>query len=864
MRKLLYGAILLASTALYPTHANAMPPVLGFIGGIISALGATGIGGAIVGLGGAGALGGFAAGWGFAVSAIGGALLNAAISIGISALVSLLRPKPTIPTANPGARLVNIRQPVSWFEHAYGVVRKGGPIAFWQAKDGKRFYDVILAARRINGIRQWMADERTTEINENGYALNGDFYSEGRSRLRLFAFLGAVGQVAPAILMDNFSQWTAAHDMEGLAHVVAVAENVKAEDFNQVWPTSREPAIAPIIEGYLCFDPRDPTQSETDPLTHKFTTNAALIIADWIVSRDGLNRRVDWEQVKVEADASDIDILDRNGNPVKKWQLGGAYSSADEREVVRAQMGVASDTFFYEGEDGIVGFHVGRYMEPDVELTDDDILSISYAEGQSGTDITNAFSIEYSEPENGYRENASAPYVIEAPNEPYEEDSLSAYWIPNHNQAVRVAKRLLEVSRAKYRVSIIAKYHAVKLRKKRFFRLRHVEAGVDEVFEIDKLKRADDGISWAVEAHSVKAADFAFNSAVEEPAKPARTGIEVDDAFPAPANIAATVEPYYGSVSIKVTWDAPPRDTILHQVRYRVKFPVGNWTTMSVPVGQNFQNIVGISDHETYEVQVRSMLATGRGSPWQPVPPLTVAILLNPTPPLSLASFNILPGVHLGSVAMRFGTRADPNLSRIQIFRTPSGAAVDTDADVIGPPIGAAPSTTFDWIDGDGTRVNLINDPEFLSAPAWTINGNFALTAGQAVLTAGATSRIYQPLTIQPQVGDVVRYGTNIIANNGSGAMFLLNRTTPSSSGGNTQDLGTAVGVKLGALPITSVQTQIGIASSSTRTATFEYLYAYIQSDTCIAPGLWDYRARGINPSGLPGPMSPPVTVLVI
>lgn len=44
------------------------------------------------------------------------------------------------------------------------------------------------------------------------------------------------------------------------------------------------------------------------------------------------------------------------------------------------------------------------------------------------------------------------------------------------------------------------------------FRLRHVEFGnLAQVFEVDKLKRNEDGITWSVEAHSVEASDFAFN-----------------------------------------------------------------------------------------------------------------------------------------------------------------------------------------------------------------------------------------------------------------------------------------------------------------------------------------------------------------
>ena len=864
MRKLLYAGVLLATTALYPSEANAMPPVLGFVGAIITALGAPALGGAVVGLGGAGALGGFAAGWSFATSLLGGALLNVALSIGISALAELLRPKPNIPTANPGGRLVNMRQAVAYFEHAYGVVRKGGPIAFWKAKDGRRFYDVLLAARRINGIRSWMADERETTVNENGFALNGSFYSDGRSRLRLMAFLGAAGQLAPALLMENFPAWTAAHNMAGLAHVVAVAENVKSEDFSNVWTTSREPVIAPVIEGYCCYDPRDATQNVDDPETWKFTTNAALIIADWIVSKDGLNRSVIWSDVAVEADHADTIVYDRNGNPLPKWQLGGAYSSADEREVVRAQMAVAADAFFYEGPDGTVGFYVGRFIEPDVEITDEDILSISYTEGQAGTDVSNAFSIQYTEAENGYRENASAPFVIDAPGEAYEEDSLAAYWIPNHNQAVRVAARLLRNSRAEYRVSIVSKYQGIRLMRKRFFRLRHLEFGLDRVFEIDKLSRNDDGITWTIEAHSTSAADFAFLPS-DEPPKPSRIGLETSSEVPDPTGIVATVEPFLGSVAIKVAWDEPPRDTILHQIRYRVKTPVGEWSTISAPVGQNFQRIVGIADNETYEVQVRALLASGRGTDWKPDVPLSVTVLLNPVAPAALSSVAVVPGVHLGNAAFQIVTANDPNLYGINVYRTAAGGTFNESTDLIDT-IPAPRGSTFGWIDGDASKANASTDAGYDTPAAHTLTGTgWSVTGSQAVKVSGSgAAQITEawPSGGKPAVGQVIRWWTDMAETNGSSTLAFINRTTPGSGGQSSASIN-AAGVTYGRMTVTTEQDNWGFTASAGRTAKLNSHGAFIETAAMVGQGDWRYRFEPVNRSGLPGPLTGPVAVLV-
>jgi hypothetical protein len=642
MRKTLFAAFLLGTTALYPTQAQAMPLVFSFIGALVTAIGAPVVGGAIAGIGGFSAAG-FAAGYAVASSAFGGLLINAALSLGLSYLSSLLRPHP--PTPNPGAKLVNVRQPISFMEFVYGRIRKGGPVNFWQANDGYRYYDVILAARKCQGPVAYFADERELTLDVDGFAQGPNYITGGHSRLQVVHYSGAPGQVAPPLLADNFPEWTSAHDMEGLCHVVAVAENTVPEAFAKVYPSGREPVITELLEGFLVYDPRDGAQDPDDSETWVYSDNAALIIADWITSSDGLGREVDWIQVEVEADICDLPVVDRNSNTLPKWRLGGSYTGSDDRETTRAQMGVACDCFFYEDVDGIVGFNVGRYIAPTITISDGDINRIQYSEGQDGTDTANAQTVQYTEPEQGYREAASAPYIVTDTTEAYSENSLQVFWIGNHNQAVRVSKRLLLATRAKYKISANLKYQGIRLIANRFFRLNHVEMGVDMSFEIDKLSRNEDGLTWTIEAHSVLSTDFDFVASVEEPEKPKRTSLTTASEVPKPTGITAISVPITGSVTIAVDWDDPPRDSLLNQVRYRVHSPAGPWIQISVPPGQSFQNILGLNDGQSYDIQVRAITAVGTTSTWVPNnagneddPTLTVTTSAFPSLDFSFAS----------------------------------------------------------------------------------------------------------------------------------------------------------------------------------------------------------------------------------
>jgi len=113
MKKTIYAALLFSTTALYPMEAVAAP-VIPFISGIAGGLLGTAPTILGVGLGGSaftlGSQIGFAIA-GFAATAVGGLLINTAISLGVSALLNSLRPKAQTP--DPGQRMVNLRQPIS-------------------------------------------------------------------------------------------------------------------------------------------------------------------------------------------------------------------------------------------------------------------------------------------------------------------------------------------------------------------------------------------------------------------------------------------------------------------------------------------------------------------------------------------------------------------------------------------------------------------------------------------------------------------------------------------------------------------------------------------------------------------------------
>lgn len=597
---------------------------------------------------------GGAFGGGFA-GAVAAAVANTALSIGINALLQSSQSRPQGPS--PSEKMVNRRQATQRRTKSYGRVRMGETVFFWTAKSGKRYYGVIVNTGEVHQFVSRYLDEREVTLDGSGFVTETEFFDGGVSRVQIQEFRGASGQASPSLLNANFTEWTDDHDMAGMAGAVIVAQNCSNEAFSTVYPSGREPNYTAVFDATKCYDPRTTTTA--------FTKNAALIIAHWVESEEGLNRQVDWDVVEAQADICDQNVTNREGDTIKRWELSGTYSYDQERESVRAAMGIACDAFFFEGDDGKIGFYVGGWQEPDVTLTASDIRTIRMIEGLEGPSTVNGYTVTYTEPLIGYREQESAAFQIDD-GAAEEILAASALWVPNHNQAVRLAKRLLLNARAQYRVSLTLKLSGWKLRKKRFFRLTHSELQLDAVaFEISSFKLSEDGLSILVEARSVSETDFSFNAASEEPERPRNNEVGGSATLAAPTGLALTNVVNAGAVSIRAAWDTPSNDTLLHDIRYRTT-PSGSWFQLPVPQRQYYQSTPSLAAGVEYEVQVRAKRQTGSPSAWSSGVTITTSLgIPAPSAPTGLSAV----ALSLVTIELTATAPNDPNHRALRIWR---------------------------------------------------------------------------------------------------------------------------------------------------------------------------------------------------
>lgn len=635
----LFAVALLSSTALTPVKAQAAPVIIAIttVVGYITA-GFTAVGTAI-GLTGA-TLAAFAT--------IGTQIV---VGLALNAVSRALAPNPSIP--EPSARMVNFAQPLTYMETVYGTVRKGGPIAYTNFAESKRYKVVILAAHEIEGITEHWLDEWPVSVDGAGVVTT----SPPGSLAEIHVRLGTIGQ-AVLPLNSVFAELTSSHDFDGLAVAQITATKPAAKNFSANYPRGREWQYAPVIQGKNdIYDPR------TD--TYGWTDNAALVIADWIVNT--LGRTVDWDEVATEADVCDTNVTTRYEGTIKKWTINYAFTDDIEDEQNRAMFASACDAFFYETPDGKVGFKVGRYEAPTITLTDDDFYGITVSQG-TDTEAPNEFVIRYTEPNNAYREAPAGAWVVD-PSGRRTREELAVYAINSHNQASRVAKRLSRARQPEYSVQGVLKYVGQDIIGQRFVRITHTQLGIDQVFEVDRLIRSEDGLQYQIEAISVESEDFDFNAAIEEPNQPAYGDVAPVVQDFTPTGITAVAETVSGVPGIRVSWDAQDPG-VAHKVRY-AESGTTDWTVTDFTT-ENTILLNPLVDGQAYDIQVQSVTDfSGRAlSDWTPVTPLTRTAYINSTPPAALASFTATGGV--GEATIDLTSPNDPNYYATRVYRGPT------------------------------------------------------------------------------------------------------------------------------------------------------------------------------------------------
>ncbi len=462
---------------------------------------------------------------------LGALLLLVNIPLGIIALAS--RSKQPDPVQQ-----IAIRDTVAPRVRGYGRFKVTGVLAELRVEnptgDGILHVASMLHTGAIDAIEELKFNDEITRYDPVTGGVTYPGVWNDTSRVSVHEHLGTDDQTADTFLTAAFpARWTAQHRLRGIAYTVAKFNGVPLEDFSTVYKAG-EPKCSAIARLSKVYDPRDEAQGIDDPSTWLWTTNAALIIMDYMWHQDGMRlpralivkALPDWIAAADKCDEA-VDLI--GGGTEPRYQLCGTYELPEARKETLQKMLSCIDGRVYLKEDASVTINVGEFVEPTDDETFglDDILEYrGFRRGLPKTELINDVRATYTSPGHKFLEQEADPWRDEASIalDGLQTATLKLDWCPSHSQARRMMKVASYRLNPEWAGQVVTNDRGRNLRNKRYARFIIPDLGIDLTFfiksaDVDLLSGACtfDVVSFPAEAFEWDATEEGISPEFDTP-----------------------------------------------------------------------------------------------------------------------------------------------------------------------------------------------------------------------------------------------------------------------------------------------------------------------------------------------------------
>lgn len=793
------------------------------------------------------------------VGAIVGAI-QIGVSVGLSFLASSLF-KPDAP--QPQDVQTSVKNPIAPRIRHYGRVKTSGPWAFVESKSGNLHKVITLGTGQLDAIEEYWVDDNLVTLGAGGWVTEPDLYSP--NNLRIIARVGLPTETHYSELTSVFPEWDSSHRGDGVSSLYAYQDAVSSDKITEIFPNITNTLYRVVARGSLVYNPATATTIWTD--------NAAAIERDYLTHADGMRLPASIVNTPLAAAgwlaaynrcAEDVEL--KAGGTEDRYRLWGSYQLDERPADVLSRMNAACDGRLVPTPDGGLTLDVGTWEEPSVTLDADAITGFSdVARGRDVLTTANIIRATYTSPFHDYQSTDADQWIDEEDvvlrGEIAQDTAFNM--APSHSQARRLMKLAAYRANPSWVGVFQCNLRAMACFGKRFVRISYPLFGINEVFEIQDFRfNIDEGgilTGVSLQVQSMPAEAYAWDADTEEGTEPISEETTVDNTIPVPTGLTftqslITVAGQNVAVGI-ISFDAAPTASLIVQARYKL-VDATDWTTVPVAPEATQAQTGALSDGSPYEAQVRFVTQTGRVGDWTDSATLTP--ISDSAPPLALASFSATGGN--GNATFGIATASgDLHLSRIAVYRVPNGVTLNKAAHT-KLTIAAAPGTSFSYVDGDATTVNLFTDPGFATGSGWSFNAGWSRNAGtnRADHASAAVAGVAQSFTY---VAGTYRGGFDIEAQSaaGTGAFPYFGSVTTPVSGTAVSGIGT----KLWSLVPDPTAITIAVRAS-TWVGSIDNMVAFKETSACAPQGVWDYYPFPLNASGIEGPAATPVTGVVV
>lgn len=558
----------------------------------------------------------------------------------------------------------NLKQNVPDLVRVYGRVKKGGDYLFLEEYEGVAFHVICVAAHEINAfVKHYLHDEEVTyDSAGTGQVLTpGHFYPYVVLGSRLgttpSAVYGAISAAFPSI-------WGSDYRGDGLATVLMTCATVAAENYQTVYP-QQMPIITSVIEGAKIYDPRTGATA--------YSSNLALIRLDHLLHPSGGAKLtladMDLASWAHAADVCDEQVRTRSGAFEARYHGGLWYRYSNDQVQIGRLIDQAAELVIYETGEGKVAVHAGEYVAPDIRVTEDDILSISFKSNRSKSINVLAVRGRYTDPGSLYNTVDAAtygnPYLLE---DDQRTKTVENQIVQSHNHMARMEK-LAYIRANAPRVTLTITYEAAQsIPYRRFFKVHRPPLLTEAIIEVTERPRLSlSTLTYEVSGIVVPSTLFSFNAATEEGVAGTVGAILDRGSVPAPVNFGISIETAdlgggQTAAYAKATWDH-----VSNVLTYELEWsPTGGGVAQSVMSNPGEDEVSSgyLSDGVEYQFRLRAWSA---GSPSSWTSYLTTTATADPVTPGVPTAVSASGGV--GEATINWTTPNSANFASTRVYR---------------------------------------------------------------------------------------------------------------------------------------------------------------------------------------------------
>lgn len=533
---------------------------------------------------------------------LAGVITNIAVGaalLGISTLLTAKGPQ----TSTPQAQATQ-NQATGPRIRGYGNAKLGGTRAFWDSRDGTLFQIIMAHHGEISAFNQFYIGDINVARDGLGYVNSAPF----NGQVLIQTATGATDQAAYSGMTALWpGVWTAEHRLRGIASWFVRFYSPSPERFQLVFPDGYNTPVTCVCSLSKIWDPRDPTQSQSDATTWAWRDNASLCIMDYLTHKDGYNlsiNDIDIPSFTAFADVCDEPVALAAGGAQPRYRLWGVYSLSDEPQDVLRKMQATCDAEFYQTAEGKIAIRGGKWEAPTVTITERDILGHSMEQGNNKFSAFNQLKIIYTSAQHGFQRMEATAWNNLA--DQFERGilptELDLDLVPTGPQARRLAKIHIGKSNPEWKGTIVANLSALNALGERTVRVVLPELQIDDAFFVAGFSIRPDLSGVEISVISISEESYLWDAETEELADaPIPQDTTPDLTLPVPLSLTLS-EPIADVV--RATVASPGRDDIELQVQIRAG--AGSlWQEMQVDPDTPLQAEFGPVVAGTYQVRAR-------------------------------------------------------------------------------------------------------------------------------------------------------------------------------------------------------------------------------------------------------------------